>query len=165
LIQARRLLEVLDAFREGIHGSPVPEVAAFQIELVGFCVLGVSVDETLLLVATEPQVQLLQHLVRNLVLQGEQIRETPVILFAPQVTVVARVHQRETDLDALTAVHPSSGEDRLYAQVATDRLRVRLAALVADNRVARHHPQVRHLREAVDQPLRDGLRARRVRAV
>ena len=65
------------------------------------------------------------------------------VLLAPDVAVVAGVHQFSADLQVVAALHHASFEDGADAQRLPNRVGIGVLALVHEGGVARHHLEVR----------------------
>src|SRR5262245_56655943 len=89
-IDIYRLFEEFGALLNVIGGSFAPGVAAFHIKLLGF--------EAALLLAAQFQPQFVGDIAGDLLLDQKQVGDFSVVLFAPQVTVVGRVNQRDGNL-------------------------------------------------------------------
>src|SRR5258705_12702644 len=86
-----------------------------------------------------------------------QIGKSLVVVRAPEVTVVAHIYQLCADDQVISALSYFACEHCTHPKRATDLLRIRQAAFVVKDRVARHHSQRRQLREVVDQAVSDAV--------
>src|SRR5262249_18284015 len=77
---------------------------------------------------------------------------------APELCPIRYVHHLRPDDNAVFKLQHSAREDGSYLQLAPDRLRVNLFALIARHRTPRHDFQAGQLRERVDQTFGDAVR-------
>ena len=85
-----RLLEIVDPLRKAFFRPLVPVIAPFEIELVSFGTFRVGFGQSLLLCPCQLECQPLGDFLGNILLDGENIREFPVVLAAPDVVFIAR---------------------------------------------------------------------------
>src|SRR5205085_12220717 len=63
----------------------VPEIITLQVELIGFRVRRIALNEFLLLFTRQPQPQLLRNLTRNRLLDPKHVRDFALVLLAPKL--------------------------------------------------------------------------------
>src|SRR6266478_4854818 len=96
-----------------------------------------------------------RHFPGELFPESNHIRELAIVLLSPDVAAVAGIDQLGADVQCVPSLRDSALEDHTHAQLAANRLNVRIFSLVAKNRVSRHHFQIRQLRQAIDEALGD----------
>ena len=135
-----------------------------RVLVIGVGVGRVRLDQPFFHVASEPETQLVEDLVRDLVLQLENPRRSPADLSAPQLRPVVDVHELRSDDQCFTALKDSTGEDGTYAEIASDYKRIDVWPFVAEHGTASHDAQLRHLRQVVDDrvgdPVAEGIAVR-----
>ena len=152
-----RLLEIADGFPEIVGRALVQVVAPLQVELVAFSVSRVVPDELLLLFAGQPQPKLTRNLPRDLLLDGEHVRDLALVLLAPELRTRLHVHQVHLHVQRVAQLTDAPRQNCSHVQLATHRLRVGLTSLVAEGRRARDDAQPLELRHAVNQRLRNAV--------
>src|SRR5262249_53018162 len=85
----------------------------------------------------------------------EQVGDFAAVSFAPQVTVVRRVNQRDGDLQGVAAPDYPSGQQGVDVQSARYLPRVDFAVFITLYGDARFDVDVRQLREIVDDAVGD----------
>ena len=93
------------------------------------------------------------HRVGDLILDREDVLVVAVVGLRPEVIAVVGSDQLRGDADALARAAHAPLEQVRHPQLLGDGRDVVAAALEVEGRGARRHPQVRHLREQVEQLL------------
>src|SRR5437016_630548 len=88
-----RFFEIFDPFVETLRRSLVPVIPPLEEELIRFRVLGISFRETPLFLTGKLEAKLLGNFRRDIFLHGEDVHKLPVVLFTPQMLVVAHFDQ------------------------------------------------------------------------
>ena len=81
---------MLRGFLVAIPGSLVPIISAFEIKLVGFGIISITLRQLFLLFIRE-RAQLLRDLLRDLFLDRENIGHLSRVLPSPKQSVVANI--------------------------------------------------------------------------
>ena len=81
----------------------------------------------------------------------------PVVLLAPDMRVVAGVHQLRADRESVSSLDDSSREHRPHAELSPDGPGVHVLSFVVKGRAPRNHLDPRDLRYGVDQALGDSI--------
>src|ERR1044072_800927 len=79
------LSEKLYRHIQGFARSLVPVASALEVEVIGPYVFGVSLDQLSLLLARQPEFQLLRNFLRNLSLQFKNVGGLTLVLLAPDL--------------------------------------------------------------------------------
>ena len=114
-------------------------------------------DEPLLVVAGEAHAQFVGDLLGNFLLDGHYISELSVVLIAPDLMIRARVHQFRAHCKLIASFRDPAREHRLHLQVTSGGLRVDIRPFVAEHGTARHHRDIRQLRQAIDDAFRNAI--------
>src|SRR6267378_6200852 len=94
---------MLGCLVEPIFGATVPEIASFEIMLIGFLVNRDCVRQPLLLFRRQIQTDLTSYQRRQLALHAENIAEVPVIRFSPEMSLISYLDQLSCDVNALAS--------------------------------------------------------------
>ena len=132
------------------------EVTSFEVELERLAVLGRPFRQQLFLLTSEARAQLRGDLLRQLLLQRDHVGDFAVVLIAPDLRPFLRVGESRAYHHAVAALRQLTGDDAAHLELAADGDRIDVA-LVAKHRAARHHVQLRQLREAVDHAVADAV--------
>jgi hypothetical protein len=132
-----RLLEVLDGALERLLGPAVPVVAALYVRLIGVGVFRGALRQPLLALRGRLQLQLLGNRPGNLLLEGEDLGESPAVLPAPELRdLCIPVPPERSGHRRRTA--PARGPARtLRSRPTVEGLR---RGLVAEGKTPRHNP-------------------------
>src|SRR5712664_512327 len=141
-----RFLKVLDGFLYAIRCAFVPVVATLQIQLISLSILCEVSGQPFLLLTLQPQAQLVGDLTGDIFLYGQDVGELAVVLLAPQFGAVPDVHQVHADGQGFAALRDSPRQNRADIEVASNFLRVNIAAFIAEDGTPRHDLQPRYLR-------------------
>ena len=82
-IFGNRLLQILDRLLVAVDRALVPVVAALEIQLVSFGIVGVPADHALPFFAGDANPQFVEYLGGDFFLHGEDVGHRPVVLPAP----------------------------------------------------------------------------------
>ena len=85
------LLKISESLLHSIIGSLVPEVAAAQIELVGFGIFRVALGYSLLFRAADLHLQMAENRLRNLILDAQNVGKFLSVLLAPELRILVYV--------------------------------------------------------------------------
>ena len=96
--------EALNPFFQTLYGALVPVITAFEIELVSFCVVGVTLGQSPLLLTAQAQAQLRRDLSGNLGLHIKNIRRASVVLLTPNLRPVRHVNQLGLNIQSVAAI-------------------------------------------------------------
>src|SRR5215813_9041637 len=125
-------------------------MAALEIELIRLAVFGKALGQPLFLFATQLHAQALGYLPGDFFLEREDVGDLPVVPLAPELRSLHHIHQLGADHQSIAPLHNPSREYDTHVQLAPDRLRVEILALVAEYRAARRDAKLGNLRQAVD---------------
>src|SRR5262249_8673929 len=131
--------------------------AALEIKIVGFGVLGVVFDEALLLLAGQLYAYLRADLLRDLVLNGLDVRPLAVKLIVPEAAQVAHIHQFDAERQAILAQGELARQYRLHVELPSHFLEVEVfaAPFITGYRAERPHLEAARFIEAFDNTFRD----------
>src|SRR5262249_39556147 len=105
--------------------------ATLQIELVGFRIGGLTLCHLPLLFAAQLWSQSLGDFAGDLLLHGECISSSTAVLLAPELFVIAHVHQFRAHDEVVTALEHAASQHSAHAQLLTGREWIAVFALVA----------------------------------
>ena len=138
---------------ERLGGVLPPELHGLQVQRVR---LGIG-RARLRRRAEQRDLELLDHVGRDLVLDREDVVELAVVGLRPQVRVGAGLDQLRRDPDRVARLAHRAFEHVRHVQRARDLRDSDFLALERERRGARRHLQLRNLRQQVQQFLRDAV--------
>ena len=146
-----RALEEVRGLLQSVLRTFVPEITALQVQLqrrrAGWRrPLQPAPDGR-----GHVELQRLGDLARDLFLHEQQIRRRPRELRSPDPRSVARIRQLDRDAEMVRDLDDAAGQHRFDAELAANLLGIGVASLVAVHGSACHHPQLRNLRQVVDE--------------
>src|SRR6266542_1210409 len=151
------LLVVFDSFLHAVYGQLVEIVATLQIKLIRLGVFSVTSGQLLFLCIRQLQAQLLCNLVSDRFLYRDSVFMFSNVLCAPDMGVVARIGQLNTDGNQIVMPGEAARQNGLYLQFFTYDGRIGFASFITKRRIARHDFELRQLGQAMDKSLRDTL--------
>ena len=152
-----RPLEQLDRPLEGLVGSPVPLVASLPVRAIGLAVGRLRGADALRLFAGQLEPQRLGDLLRDVVLDRDDVLEGAIVLLAPELRAAVHVDELGLNVQVTVTLDHAPREDGADVELPADGLRIFVGVPVAERRAARLHLELRQGREPVDQRLRDAV--------
>ena len=150
-------LKALGGLEDRLPGPLVPEVAALQIELVGFGIHRPGGGEDGSLLGGQLRLDLARYRARDIVLQLEHVLHLPLVAIRPRVSVGVAPYQLRRDADAVPLAEHGPFDERVDAQLACDRGHRQAAALVARRRRARYDAERPDAGETRGQRVREAF--------
>ena len=144
------LLKIFQTFLHAFVGSLVPIVASLQIKPISLRILGIALGDCPLFFPVQLNAQVRRDGFGNVFLDALDVRQLLGILFAPDLRLAVHIHQLRTHQKGVAAPRHSSGHNCANVELLPDLFRRAVLSLVTEHRTARHHSQLRHMREAVD---------------
>ena len=152
-VEIDRLLEQLLAAREALGSHLVPLEEAHEIGVVRLEVFGVALDDRRPLSTQELHLEVFDDGEGDLVLDLEDVLETPVETLRPQVRAVPHIDELGSDAQPVAGLAHAPLDDGPDVQSTADLTHVLILALEGEGRGPRHHAQALHLGQGVDDLL------------
>src|SRR5437773_518252 len=133
------LLEILNRLLRSLLGKLLPGIAAFQIELISLRIVGMRARQPLFRLAAQRQSKLFRHVKWYLPLQSKKLGHLPVVMFAPDMTVIPGIDQFETDSQGIVSPDQTAREHGFNGKLSSDSARISLPIFVMEYRTMRHH--------------------------
>ena len=134
---------------------PVQELPSSQIISIGFNTLGRYLADGLLLLRQQLDLQLVNDRMSNLILDGEDVGEIPIVTLGPDVATISPIDELRGDADPRASLSNAALQDELDRKILADLLHARGFPLVAKGSVVRDHEETRNLRQVGNEILGD----------
>src|SRR6185369_3479534 len=144
------LAKMFESFLYSVRCQFIEMVTAQQIETVSVGIVGKPAGQPALLRTGQVQTELLGNLFSNHRRHRQSLCQMANMLRTPDMRVVARVNQLDTDRQHLVMFGDAPSYDSLHFKIATQGGGTDILAPVMKGRVTRHHSQPRQLRQTVD---------------
>ena len=137
-----RVIDVLA--RDGVVNVATQAVAAAQVFFVGFCTGSLLPFEPILFIRGQLKSQSLANLLRDCVLNVDDVGGVGVDTIAPKQVAGVHVNQLRRDADAIAGAQEAGGQDRRDTHLASGLSGVDLNVLILNDLRRRAHDQGAH---------------------
>jgi hypothetical protein len=151
------LLEISPALDDRLRLLFVQEVAALQVEVVGFLVLRVAFRQPLFFFAGQLDPQLVADLPGDLLPDRLELARLSTELPSPELGAILRAHQVDLHHQTVATLHHFAHQHRADAQILSHFCRVDRLVLVSERRGAGNYSELGELGEAVDELLSQAI--------